>query len=115
MNQKARVFSLLAVVVLLLSAVGCGGATGRSALYGTWDWNANDSAMTWEFKSDGAFVLEQSGVTIETKYEFVDDDTIKIIAPADIDGEDMILDFKVDGDNLTLSANGVDQLLTRHK
>jgi hypothetical protein len=115
MSKNLRVLSLFVVIVLLLSAVGCGAATGRAALYGNWNFESSGTTMVWEFKSDGTFILHSDAADIQTKYEFVDDDTITIFAPPDIGGDDMTLDFKIEGDNLSLTSNGVTQVLTRVK
>lgn len=115
MSKTLRVLSILAIFVLLLSAVGCGGASGRAALYGKWNFSYSDSSYIWEFTADGKMFIGEGEMQLETTYVFVDDDTATIKAPAGTNGEDLTFDFKIEGDNLSLTSNGVTQVLTRIK
>ena len=108
--KSTRILGVFVAVVLLLSALGCGGAaSGRAALYGKWGYEEPSSGMTieFEFKQDGTLTMGASGITFDMKYEFVDDDTIKIVDETGMfGGEDATMDFKVNGDTLSLTVEG---------
>ena len=116
--KSTRIIGIFVAVVLLLSALGCGGGGGRAALYGKWALEDPTSGMTleFEFKQDGTLTIGASGITFDMKYEFVDDDTIKLTG-ADMltGGETAEMDFKVDGDKLTLTVEGESQVLNKVK
>lgn len=119
MTKTTRILSAFVAMVLLLAALGCGGgASGRAALYGKWEYAdaASGLTMQFEFKQDGTLTLGASGITFDMKYEFVDDDTIKLTDSEMLTGaSDTTMDFKVEGDKLTLTADGQAQVLTKVK
>ncbi len=118
MTKTMRILSAFIAMILLLSALGCGGgASGRAALYGKWSLADEASGMTmeFEFKQDGTLTLGVSGMSVDMKYEFVDDDTIKLTGMEALGGTDTTMDWKVEGDTLTLTADGQAQTLTRVK
>jgi hypothetical protein len=118
MTKTTRVLSAFVAMILLLSALGCGGgASGRAALYGKWGLTDEASGLTmeFEFKQDGTLTLGVSGMTVDMKFEFVDDDTIKLTGADVLGGSDTTMDFKVEGDKLTLTVDGESQVLTKVK
>lgn len=119
MTKTTRILSAFVAMILLLSALGCGGgASGRAALYGKWEYTDASTSlnMQFEFKQDGTLTLGASGITFDLKYEFVDDDTIKLVDDTGMfGGDNATMDFKVEGDKLSLTSQGQTQVLTKVK
>lgn len=116
MSKTLRIFSLLMIVILLFGAAGCGSTSGRAALYGKWSFSSEGASYTMDFKSDGTVLIVYGETTnISSKYEFVDDDTITMYPPEAITGDPITFDFKINGDKMDMTANGVTQVLTRVK
>ncbi len=114
MSKLFRGIGLLVILILVFTSLGCG-ASPRQALYGKWEYVAGDTVHIWEFKEDGTFVMQIDDGTMESTFSFVDDDTFTIAAPDAFGGDDATLDFKVEGDQLTLLSNGNSIIFTRVK
>lgn len=112
--NKVRVLSALVALILVLSAIGCGGAaTGRAALYGTWEMDQDGVKLTWIFNQDGTTKFGADPLMFDMKYEFVDDSTIKITDDMGLGMAGIPITFKVDGNKLTLTVEGESLTLTR--
>lgn len=117
MNKISRVLIAFVAMVLLLSALGCG-SSSRDGLYGKWELKdqASNTTMIFEFKQDGILSLSIPDVnTVAIQYQFVDDDTIKLIGADFLGGGESNMDFKIEGDQLTLTFEGQPEVLTRVK
>ena len=90
------------MAALLLSACA---VTARNALIGKWD--NPTQGVTLEFTMDGHMRQTGQGVTQELGFQFLNDNTITLIAPAAA-GEPQKIAFRVAGDTLTLDL-GADQ------
>jgi hypothetical protein len=100
MKFSPRLLLGLVMAALLLSACA---VTARNALIGKWE--DPTQGITLEFTMDGH--MRQTGVAQEVRFQFLDDNTITLIAPA-ATGEPQKIAFLVTGDTLTLDL-GADQ------
>ncbi len=94
---------IIALAVLLSSC-----AFNRNTLIGSWKEEA--SGLVLQFGIDGKAVQSSPSApesTIEIGYQFLNDNTIHII------GTQNVYTFSVEGDTLTLSAQGQAVTLTR--
>lgn len=102
MKFPPRLLLGLVIAALLLSACA---VTARNALIGKWD--NTTQGVTLEFTMDGHMRQTGQGVTQELGYQFLDDNTITLLAPASA-GQAQKIAFHVAGDKLTLDL-GADQ------
>jgi hypothetical protein len=71
--QRARVFLVPALVVLLFVLAGC----GNSSIVGKWRMSGAESQTVWEFSSNGSVLVGE----VRGRYKFGDQDRIKIETP----------------------------------
>lgn len=104
-----KILRILLALACLLAALGCA-PSPREALIGAWEIVSGSSRAEWEFQENGDFRMEVDGSLFETTFQFVDDDTIRIVAPKDFGGQDATLDFRIQGDQLTLTSQAGDSI-----
>jgi hypothetical protein len=110
-----RSWMLLVATVCLLSALAltlgaCGGGSG-SDIVGTW---SDGSGMKFTFASDGSLAIDLAGQKMNATYSIEDGKLALGGAAATFFPE--AIDYKIDGDKLTLtSPEGEKQELTRVK
>jgi hypothetical protein len=102
---------LMGLVVLLLAMVLAGCVGPRDGLYGKW--LDEQSGGIIEFTREGNLNVSLEGNAITLKYEFIDDQNIRLLADAVNNTAATDMGFKVDKDALTLSANGQESLFKR--
>ena len=106
MKQFTKISLVILAAALFLSSC----AFNRNSLIGSWKEEASGSVL--QFNVDGKVVQsspETPGSAVEIGYQFLNDNTIHII------GTQNIYTFSVQGDTLTLSAEGQAINLTRVK
>ncbi len=103
-------FSKISLVVLAAAMLLASCAFNRNSLIGKW--KENTSGTILEFSPDGKAIQtspDAPGSSYEIGYRFLNDETIHLI------GTQNVYTFKVEGDTLTLSAQGQALTLKRVK
>lgn len=98
-----RAFALLAVLVLAMSLVACGG----SKLVGTWEATSNGLAVGYTFEKDGTCKANLLGLTLEGTYKTEGDNltiTMSFLGQESTD----TTKYKVEGDKLTMTSTTAD-------
>ncbi len=106
MKRLTKISLLVLAAAMLLASC----AFNRNSLIGSW--KEESSGAILEFSMDGKIIQsspDAPGSSIANEYQFLNDETITII------GTQNELTFKVEGDKLTLSAQGQSLILTRVK
>lgn len=107
--SKAGLFKVVGIAVLLIGivlAVGaCGG--GEDSIVGTWA--SDDGAETVTINDDGTMSVDDGSTTYEFTYE--DKDGGLVLSMAGIEAG--TIQYKLDGDTLTLTADGEDTVYKR--
>jgi hypothetical protein len=85
-------------------------------IYGGWEQTdpSTGSTVRFEFYPDGTVVITMDTQSVSSTFEIVDADTITILP--DVNGyitASLTLDYVVNGNTITLTANGESQDLTR--
>ncbi len=96
----------LAILTVAMLLAGC--AFNRNVLLGSW--KEATSGVILQFNADGKVIQsspDAPGMTVEIGYQFLNDTTILIT------GAQSVYTYTVEGDSLTLSAEGQDLALTR--
>ena len=102
--------AIFLLVVLSLALAGCGGGEGDDALVGVW--TDPTVVMELEFQSDGTMIMRAMGEEEKTTYTAKDGK----LSAVDLEtGEPSEVDYKIDGDNLILGADGEEGTLVRKK
>jgi len=107
MNKLSRIGWIVCALALLLSALGCDSGP-RAALYGKWVQDGTSStglAVYWEFTNNGELIFTSGEAALRLNYAFLDDDTIEIEESLVSDLGGVPIDWKVEGDRLTLSLS----------
>jgi len=102
-----------ALIVLPVALGACGGSGGggdEQAILGVW--TDSQQAMEYEFKADGVMLIKFMGEEVETKYE-LKDGKLSVTDPEA--GETTAVEYKLEGDSLTLTFEGETETLTRKK
>jgi hypothetical protein len=94
-NQRLRT---VAAIALLLAMSGC----GNSTIVGKWRMMGGSSTTLWEFSRNGAVLVGD----LRGKYEFGDQDRIKIQTPF----ATTVYQMKISGDRMTLQEPGGSKL-----
>ena len=119
MNTKlsTRVLSVFAVLMILLTACGGGGANLKEEIIGQWETRDEefDMVMVFDFQPEGDLSVSAEGINLEGTYTWEDDDTIKITMLFGEDSEEIVGDVKIDGDSLMITADGDTETFTRVK
>jgi hypothetical protein len=109
--RKLWIVSTLVLCLLFvfgLALPSCGDETTDDDLVGVWA--DPTGAIEFEFKSDGTLVVTIMGEQEQTTYT-AEDGKVSVI---DLEtGESSEVDYKVDGDTLTLGADGEEGTLVR--
>jgi uncharacterized lipoprotein YehR (DUF1307 family) len=106
-NMK-RILSIVIIVVIILSLVGCGG----NDLLGTWKMDMSEETPDLGIDLTIAFTEDKMEIMgMEFEYEVKGD---KILVDMFGEGEEE-MQFKVNGDKLTLTTDGEEQILNRVK
>ena len=118
MKKFTKIMSLvLAIMMVAVLFVGCGGGEGGNSIVGKWEIKEEaegmEVSMVFNFKSNGDFEMtsEMNGsalVSEEGTYK-VEGDKITM----NIDGEESTSSFSIDGNKLTISEDGSEIVLTR--
>lgn len=112
MNKSSRITCFLLATLLIFSFLGCNNPI--SALVGKWSYGSGNYTTVWDFKSDGSLTVTYNDSVTELKFTSVDADTIHVTGipstPSEAD-----IDFKINGDTLTMTAMGNSQEFTRIK
>ena len=103
MKFPPRLLLGLVIAALLISACA---VTSRNALIGKWE--DSTQGVTMEFTMDGHLRQLNQGVTVEFRYQFLNDTTISVLQPESAGGL-KTLAFQIAGDNLTLKDPVADQ------
>jgi len=91
------------IVLLMVLAVSCGPG---SRIVGRWQQVGGDQIL--EFFDGGTVTATSFGITITGDYEFLDKDTIRLDMRGLFGlGNSQVLDIRISGDTLILSASGV--------
>jgi hypothetical protein len=91
-----------------LALASCGSGEADDGLIGTW--TDQEGFIEYEFKSDGALVVRFMDQEEQTTYS-ADDGKLSL---ADMEtGEQREFDYSIDGDTLTLKADGEEETLLR--
>jgi hypothetical protein len=96
--QRARVFLVPALVVLLFVLAGC----GNSSIVGKWRMSGAENQTVWEFLSNGSVHVGD----VVGRYKFGDRDRIKIETPF----ATTVYQLKISGDQMTLQEPGGSKL-----
>jgi len=94
-KQSIRTF---AAIALLFAVGGC----GNSRIVGKWRMKGGSNAILWEFSSNGAVLVGD----VRGKYEFGDQDRIKIQTPVTT----TVYQMKISDDQMTLQEPGGSKL-----
>jgi len=98
---KLLALMICLIVVLTLALGGCGGGGDDEALLGVW---ADPSGpMEYEFRSDGTLVLRYLDEEQETTYT-AEEGTLFAVDPDTGEAEE--IEYVIEGDSLTLGAEG---------
>ncbi len=106
MKRLTKISLLVLTAALFLASC----AFNRNSLIGSWKDESTGTIL--EFSVDGKIIQsspDAPGSSQANDYQFLNDETITII------GTQNVLTFKVEGDKLTLSAQGQSIILTRVK
>ena len=96
--QSKHRIQTFAAIVLLFAIGGC----GNSRIVGKWRMMGGSNATLWEFSSNGAVLVGD----VRGKYEFGDQDRIKIQTPF----ATTVYQMKISGDEMTLQEPGGSKL-----
>lgn len=96
--QSRQGIQTFAAIVLLFVIAGC----GNSRIVGKWRMMGGSNATLWEFSSNGAVLVGD----VRGKYEFGDQDRIKIQTPF----ATTVYQMKISGDEMTLQEPGGSKL-----
>ena len=117
MNTKlsARLLSILAILMLILTA--CGGGTNiQEEIIGQWEIRDETLgvAMIFSFKEDGALTIWMDDMPIDGTYTWMDDTTVQMTMTMGEQRQDITGKVKIDGDQLTITNElGETETLTR--
>jgi DNA-binding transcriptional regulator of glucitol operon len=96
-ESKPRL-QIITAVILLFAIAGC----VNSSIVGKWRMMGGSNATLWEFSSNGAVLVGD----VRGKYEFGDQDRIKIQTPV----ATTVYQMKISGDQMTLQEPGGSKL-----
>lgn len=112
MLKKRQLRSLTLLSVVLVLAILLASCSASSRLVGKWEGidELSGADIFIQFNSDGTAQSGSSalGVTSEGTYEVIDSDTLAL---SNSEGVSQSLDFTLEGDTLTLTADGQDLIL----
>jgi hypothetical protein len=97
-SQRKQRLRTIATIVLLFAMTGC----GNSSIVGKWRMMGGSNTTLWEFSANGAVLLGD----LRGKYEFGDQDRIKIQTPF----ATTVYQMKISGDRMTLQEPGGSKL-----
>ena len=107
MKLKKILGLCLISVMLVLALAACSKSSGDSNLVGKWEYKLEGvTVITYEFKSNGTCTVNVGGEEASADYTVKDG---KIV----VEGEELA--YKIDGDTLTLTVEGVEMPLTKVK
>lgn len=119
MNTKlsTRLFSVLAVLVILLTACGGGGPNVQEEIIGQWEaYDADlDMTMVFDFQEEGKLAISVEGVSLDGTYTWDNDNTITITMSFGGESEEIVGDVAITGDEMTITADGDTETFTRVK
>jgi hypothetical protein len=95
-HPKIRTWSIVLVLVILLSSIAACGA--GNPLLGKWQ---DEEGIVLEFKDDNTFSISAMGMSIEGTYK-LNGSQVTLSAP-DLDDSDIVLDFTISGDKLSMT------------
>ena len=100
-----KVIVLLTIIVLVLSLVAC----GANGLVGVWEVEGNEELEALNLDLSITFTKDEMTM-MEVTFPYTTDKDQLII---DMMGQEEIIVFKVDGNKLTLTLDGQDQVFNR--
>jgi hypothetical protein len=118
MSQKVtyRLLSVLAIMAILLA--GCGGGTKSLKDQIIGKWAGNDPSLggniTFEFMKDGKAKIAVGSMSLDITYKWIDDDTFELTMDMGTGTPEIQqMDAKIDGDKLSLTAEGQTVVFTK--
>jgi hypothetical protein len=119
MNTKlsTRLLIVFALVAILLAACGGSGPNLKEEIIGAWEIYDEDMDMTmvFDFQEEGQLAISVEGISLDGSYTWEDDDTIKITMSFAGESEDLVGDVAINGDQMTITADGDTETFTRVK
>ena len=101
--MRATGVAVLALCLMLVVAVGVGGCGGGDGASLIGRWANEDAGESIEFRPDGSVTISSGESAMELTYR-TDGDTIRL--KEEKSGETKALVYSLDGDSLTLTADG---------
>lgn len=109
MKAAKRVVSLVAVLVLVMSLVACGG----DKIVGSWEYSQEGLAVTFTFEKDGKLNVNMGGFAMSGTYS-TDGDKLTMTLSMFGQEESTVSTYTIEGDKLTITdEDGTKQVLTK--
>ena len=101
--MRATGVAVLALCLMLVVAVGVGGCGGGDGASLIGRWANEDAGESIEFRPDGSVTISSGESAMQLTYR-IEGDTIRL--KKEESGETKALVYSLDGDSLTLTADG---------